>query len=91
MDKFDVKVEFTIKAKDRRDAWQKARQICQEHLRDLATVTAVSTKPLLNPEDYIAVNEPIRKMKAGKPEPLILTKRGQGLMPDRVDEGYQLE
>jgi len=60
MDKFNVKVEFVIKAKDRQIAWQKARQICEDHLRDLATVTAVSTKPLPDPQEWIAINEPIR-------------------------------
>ena len=60
MDKFNVKIEFVIKAKDRQVAWQKARQICEDHLRDLATVTAVSLNPLPNPGEWIAVNEPIR-------------------------------
>lgn len=59
MDKFLVTVEFAIKAGDRQKAWQKARQICEEHLRDLATVRAV-TQPLPDPDEWIAVNEPIR-------------------------------
>lgn len=60
MDKFNVKVEFAIKARDRQEAWQKARQICEDHLRDLATVTAVSINPLPDPEQWIAINEPIK-------------------------------
>lgn len=60
MDKFNVKVEFVVKAKDRQVAWEKARQICFKHLRDLATVTAVSTKPLPDPQEWIAINEPIK-------------------------------
>lgn len=60
MDKFNVTVEFVIKAKDRHEAWQKAREVCEKHLRDLATVTAVSTKPLPDPQEWIAINEPIK-------------------------------
>lgn len=59
MDKFKVTVEFTIKADGRIKAWQKAEDLCRKHLRDLATVTAV-TQPLLDPQEWLAVNEPIR-------------------------------
>ncbi len=60
MDKFKVTVGFVIKAKDRQVAWQKARQICEDHLRDLANVEAVSMKPIPDPDEWIAINEPIK-------------------------------
>jgi len=60
MDKYQVTVQFVIKAKDRQEAWQKARLVCENHLRDLATVTAVSTKPLPDPQEWIAINEPVK-------------------------------
>lgn len=89
MKKWNVDITFTIQADNKTKAWDLAEEIISKHLRDLANVHSVSELP--HPEDWIAINEPIRKMKAGKPEPLILTKRGQALMPDRVDKGYQLE
>jgi len=61
MNKYQVTVEFVIKAEARDEAWQKARAYIEANLRhDLATVTAVS-QPLPNPQEWIAINEPIRK------------------------------
>jgi len=60
MDKFKVTIEFVVKAEDRHKAWQKAQAVCENHLRDLANVRAV-TQPLPDPEEWIAINEPIRK------------------------------
>ena len=60
MKKWNVKIEFTIQADDRMKAWELSREICYKHLRDLATVTAVSSNPLPDPEEWIAVNEPIK-------------------------------
>ncbi len=62
MDKFNVTVEFTIKAETRHIAWQKAQEVCQKHLRDLANVRSVS-QALPDPGDWIAINEPIKVSK----------------------------
>lgn len=60
MKKWNVKVEFTIQAEDRKVAWELSREICRRHLRDLAQVMAVSTNPLPDPDEWIAINEPIK-------------------------------
>jgi len=60
MNKYQVKVEFVIKASSREEAWEEARRICQKHLRDLANVMAVSMNPLPDPQEWIAVNESIK-------------------------------
>ena len=58
MKKWNVKVEFTIQAADRKIAWELSKEICRKHLRDLAVVTAVTRNPV--DDDWIAVNEPIK-------------------------------
>ena len=63
MCKFLVTVEFVIKAEDRHKAWQEARKVCERHLRDLASVRAVSMEPLPDPKQWISVNEPIKAQK----------------------------
>ncbi len=60
MKKWDVTVKFTIQAETRPEAWDIARGICEKKLRDLAYVQSVGVDPLPDPDDWIAVNEPIK-------------------------------
>ena len=60
MNKFDATVKFVIKAETRSEAWQKAEDICRNHLRDLATVISVS-QSLPDPQNWIAINESIKR------------------------------
>ena len=60
MKKWDVTVKFTIQSETRKEAWDIGKRICEEKLRDLAYVHSVSMEPLPDPEEWIAVNEPIR-------------------------------
>jgi len=62
MHKFEVSIEFVIKAETRNEAWQKAEEYCNKHLRGLANVRRVSLEPLPDPQSVIAINEPIRKV-----------------------------
>ena len=58
MEKYLMTVEFAIKAKDRREAWEVAREVCRKHLRDLATVRSAHLLP--DPDEWIGINEPIK-------------------------------
>lgn len=87
MKKWNAQISITIQAKTRHDAWKIAQDLIEKHFRGLGNVYSVTSEPVS--DDWIAVNEPI--MKRGKPEPLILTKRGQRLMPERKQDGYELE
>jgi len=78
MKKWNVEIAFTIQAKTRGEAWRLSKEVVHKNLRGLANVMGISLEPLPNPNEWIAVNEPI--MKRGKPEPLILTPRGQELL-----------
>ena len=80
MKKWNVTVNFNIQAEDRGQAWLEAAKVCEKHLRDLANIERISEVELLDASKIIAINEPIRRMRAGKPEPLMLTKRGQELL-----------
>lgn len=60
MDKYNVHISFVLQAPDRKIAWTMARVICETKLRNLAIVNSVSTKPLPNPDEWIAINEPIK-------------------------------
>ena len=60
MKKFEVTIQFVVEAPDRHIAWLYSQDVCQRHLRDLATVKAVSIDPLPNPQEWIAINEPIK-------------------------------
>ncbi len=60
MNKYKVTVTFVIKAGDRQKAWQESWEICRKHLRDLASVEAITTLPLPDPQEWIAINEPIK-------------------------------
>ncbi len=61
MKKWNVEVTFTIQAETRTKAWELSREVCRKHLRDLANVESVTLHPVS--DDWIAVNEPIRKVK----------------------------
>ena len=60
MKKFEVAIRLIVVADNRQEAWIEARKICQKRLRDLAWVESIAIEPLLIPESYIAVNEPIK-------------------------------
>ena len=60
MNKYLVTVEFVIKAQDRSEAWKKSREVCRNHLRDLASVREITNLPLPDPQEWIAINEPIK-------------------------------
>lgn len=60
MKKWNVKIEFTIQAEDRTKAWTISRELCDKNLRGLAQVMAVSSNPLPDPDEWIAINEPIK-------------------------------
>ena len=59
MKKFTVIIQFVVEASERHVAWLYAQDICQKHLRDLATVHSISIDPLPDPDKWIAINEPI--------------------------------
>jgi Trm5-related predicted tRNA methylase len=56
MDKYEVNVVFVVQAPDRSAAWRISREICEEKLKGLATVHAV-TEALKDPEEWVAINE----------------------------------
>ena len=60
MKKWDVEIRTIVQAPTREKAWDIARELCERHLRDLANVWSVSMEPLPDPDDWIAVNEPIK-------------------------------
>ncbi len=59
MAKFEAMIKVVIKAETRHEAWEIGAAICRKHLRDVATVWAVS-QSLPDPDDWIAINEPIK-------------------------------
>ena len=61
MKKWNVRVAFTIQAETRHEAWELSKDICRNHLRDLAIVESVTTNPV--DDDWIAVNEPIKAQR----------------------------
>ena len=65
MKKWNVTVEFTIRADNRIIAWDLSREICRGNLRDLATVMKITTKPLpeCDAESTIAINDSIEEYK----------------------------
>jgi len=60
MKKWSVTVNFAIQAETRHDAWTAAQELCDNKLRGLATVISVGLIELRDPNEYIAVNEPIK-------------------------------
>lgn len=60
MKKWTVKAEFVIQADSRGEAWIKASEIMERHFRSLISIMAVSLNPLSDPQEWIALNEPIR-------------------------------
>jgi len=59
MKKWHVDIHCTIQAETRHEIWQIAEALCEKHFRGLANVHSVSSEPV--DDDYIAVNEPIKK------------------------------
>lgn len=57
MHKWETDVTFVVVAPDRTKAWAAAREICETKLKGVATVKAISSEPLKDPEEWIAVNE----------------------------------
>jgi len=60
MKKWTVKAEFIIQTDTRGEAWTKATEMMEKHFRGLIAIRAISLKPLTDPDDWIALNEPIR-------------------------------
>ncbi len=63
MKKWTVRAEFTIQAENRRDAWAEAREWVERHARGLIDLTSIPYDPLSDPEQWIALNEPIKAQR----------------------------
>ena len=63
MKKWQVTIECTIQAETREEVWEIGRELIDKHLRGLASVASVELGPIPNPEQWIAVNEPIKPIK----------------------------
>ena len=60
MKKWMVKASFVIQADTRGEAWGKASEIMERHFRSLIMINAVEMNPLSDPQEWIALNEPIK-------------------------------
>ena len=60
MNKFEVHISFIIAAETRSEVYGLTGQLIHKHMRDMANVDSVSRKPISHPEDWIAINEPIK-------------------------------
>ena len=60
MKKWRATIEVTIQAETRKEVWATGRDLIEKHLRGLATVTSVALAPVPDPDDWIAINEPIK-------------------------------
>ena len=60
MKKWTVKADFVIQADTRGETWVKASELMERHFRGLISIRAVSLEPLSDPQDWIAINEPIK-------------------------------
>jgi len=47
-------------AKNRHDTWREVEEYIDSKMRGLATVTGVSINPAEDPEEWMALNEPIQ-------------------------------
>jgi len=63
MNKYEVHISFVVRAKTRPEAYGIVGDLINRHMRDLATVDRVSQKPLPDPEEWIAINEPIIRIE----------------------------
>ena len=59
MAKWMVSFEAVVETKDRAGAWKSAQQLCKDKHDELMAVRAVSLKPLIDPDEWIAINNPI--------------------------------
>ena len=60
MKKYEVTIQFVWQAEDRKAVWREVRDYINLKLRDLATLQSIDQNPLPDPEEWIALNEPIR-------------------------------
>lgn len=60
MKKWMVKCSFVIQADTRPQAWEKARQLSAIKHRELLQIDAISSEPLDEADEWIAINEPIK-------------------------------
>jgi len=58
--KWETEIVFAIQAETRHEAWKIAEGIIEKHHRGLANVIRIGLLPLPDPDDTIAVNEPIK-------------------------------
>ncbi len=63
MKKWIVKADFVIQADTRGEAWRKAAELMERHFRGLISIRAVSLDPLSDPQEWIAINEPIKAQR----------------------------
>ena len=60
MKKYEVTIQFMWQAKNRHDTWREVEEYIDSKMRGLATVTGVSINPAEDPEEWMALNEPIQ-------------------------------
>lgn len=53
-------ISFVIQGETRHEAWLYAEKIVDDKLRGIATVNNIGQEPLPDPEEWIAINEPIK-------------------------------
>ena len=63
MKKWEVEITFVIQVETREGAWKEARRVIEERLRGLANVRRVSLEPIEDPNNWIALNEPIQSKR----------------------------
>jgi len=63
MKKWRATIEVTIQAETRKEVWATGRDLIEKHLRGLATLTSVALDPVPDPDNWIAINEPIKEQK----------------------------
>ena len=63
MKKWRATIEVTIQAETRKEVWATGRDLIEKHLRGLATLTGVTLDPVPDPDDWIAINEPIKEQR----------------------------
>lgn len=59
MKKWNVKISFIIQADTRQEAYKITGYIIDKHLRDMASIDSIGCNPVSDPEQWIAVNQPI--------------------------------